>query len=87
MSLKVIIFASMLLAHSWYPSECCSERDCYPINCSEVKKIDGGYNYKGIFFANSQVKQTPDEHVGCHACSSFGERQYGYCLFLPRAGV
>jgi len=86
MSLKVIIFASMLLAHSWYPSECCSERDCYPINCSEVKKINGGYDYKGIFFSNNQVKQTPEDQVGCHACSHL-DREYGICLFLPRAGV
>lgn len=27
----MIILAALLLAHSWYPAECCSDRDCRPV--------------------------------------------------------
>ncbi len=33
-------------AHSWYEARCCSDKDCAPIDDSDVVERDGGYFIK-----------------------------------------
>ncbi len=33
----VLLLPTAALAHSWYPYECCSDRDCYPVALEQVK--------------------------------------------------
>jgi len=35
-----MIAAFLLLAHSWYPSECCEDRHCYPVEWMAETKDD-----------------------------------------------
>lgn len=55
------------LAHSWYPYECCSERDCFPVSVQDVRSAPGGWNLPdGTFIAFSEARASPDQHF--HVC-------------------
>lgn len=49
------------LAHSWYPAECCSERDCYPIEVHDVKAVTGGWLVeRSTFITYAEARPSPD---------------------------
>ena len=87
-------FALMLLAHNWYPADCCSGDDCHPIPCSIVHPARGGYVIHGadiglppeyggeneVEFSGPNVRPSLDEN--CHLCLVF--RHGTRCLFLPQ---
>jgi hypothetical protein len=33
-------------AHSWYPEECCHDKDCHPVPCEEIDKISDGWLWR-----------------------------------------
>lgn len=70
--MKTLLLAATLLAHSWYPPECCHELDCHEVPCNQV--MDG--KWQGRPFGSKRV--SPDGK--CHACM-FGEKLY--CVFVP----
>jgi hypothetical protein len=59
-------------AHSWYPHECCSENDCYPVPCAElVLTPEGDVRWKGVlYFRRRMVRLSLDEQ--CHVCVEEG---------------
>ena len=68
----------MILAHNWYPANCCSDKDCIPIPCDQIIETVKGYSYKGLEFATSSVYPSLDQF--CHACiNNFG---MPLCLFI-----
>lgn len=70
------------LAHSWYPSECCSDRDCHPVASGVVHQMRDGYEAEGIFYPNALVRPSKDERY--HACFIPNTRR-ALCFFVPLA--
>jgi hypothetical protein len=86
MDIRVLLLTGFLLAHDWYPAECCSGQDCHPVPCEE---IDGNL-YRNTIFPS--VRQSLDDK--CHACfierhgyeHGKGELHYivPFCLFTQK---
>ena len=67
-----------------YPISCCSGKDCYEIDASELQKVMGAYKIlaTGQFFGFNRVRFSPDGHY--HRCSYNGDRATTtFCLFVP----
>lgn len=74
-------------AHDWYPRDCCSGRDCYPVADSDVAWTAGGWLIKatGEVVPHEKARFAPDGRF--HRCSvqgKIGERTL--CLFVPGLG-
>lgn len=68
--------------HSWYPRECCSDKDCAPIDASRVRLTNSGYMIDEKFHVEFKgAKLSPDEHY--HACFPGRGLQLG-CFWAPR---
>ena len=67
----------LLLAHSWYPHECCDDRHCRQVPCVEVKRYGEVWKWWSYEFANP--RPSPDGR--CHVCVSEGA---AFCLFIPQ---
>lgn len=72
-------------AHSWYPIECCADRDCEPLDAGIVEEGPAGFvlTRTGEFVARAAARPSRDEHF--HLCRS---RTSGalLCLFVPSRG-
>ena len=77
------LLAVWLLAHSWYPAECCSDRDCHPIPETEVRAMSGGYLYKGRFIPEAKTRIGQDGSY--HIC--YWPKDDVICFFKPYSGV
>lgn len=63
----LVALPSAALAHSWYPWECCSNRDCYPVAVENVRAGGGGWTLEdGTFVAYSEARASPDDRF--HVC-------------------
>lgn len=74
------LLAAVILAHSWYPYECCSDRDCHPVK--SVKEVPNGYQAEGIFFPKSLAK--PSQDGDFHVCYNPATKK-PLCIFIPMA--
>lgn len=55
------------LAHSWYPYECCSDRDCFPMPVSDVRITPAGYTLgDGTLVEYHEARPSPDGQF--HIC-------------------
>jgi hypothetical protein len=76
--------AQRLKAHSWYPSECCSDRDCAPVLANTIREAPEGFYVlpQGDFVERGKEKYSPDGEY--HVCRypSGGL----ICLFVPAKG-
>jgi hypothetical protein len=77
-------------AHSWYPRECCHDKDCHPIPCAELKvTANGDVMWKGVlYFSGQMLRDSLDGQ--CHVCVEEGHaaRIVPYlpiCVFVPHA--
>ena len=69
-----------LLAHSWYPLECCSEKDCQPVACKDLlEQADGSFLYQGMKFTKDMIKPSLDQF--CHVCFLEGAKT-PLCIFI-----
>jgi hypothetical protein len=68
-----------VLIHGWYPSDCCSDRDCRQINCDDLRRTELGYRYGNTTFDETVVRVSPDGD--CHACFN-ARTTHGRCLFI-----
>jgi hypothetical protein len=86
--------ALIILAHSWYPHDCCGEGDCRPVPCSgfsEELKLSGHgelfsiitYTDSGkkFFMLRKHLRVSPD--ALCHACFQPGTFNMR-CVFWPQ---
>lgn len=78
-----MIWVFLLLAHSWYPPECCSDRDCHAVPHSEVRLVPGGYSYRGEFIPEAKARIGKDADY--HVC--FYPEGKLICFFKPYSGV
>jgi len=72
------------LAHSFYSTFCCGEKDCFPVNCSELIKQGAGYVYHGILSeATTEFHTSPD--LMCHICVGNHDATWQFlrCIWLP----
>lgn len=75
--IKYILLSTLLVnIHSWYPFECCSDKDCAPVDCSTITYDKGQFYYNGSPSPRAEV--SPDKK--CHVCTySDGKPK---CLFI-----
>jgi hypothetical protein len=75
--------SSTAVAHSWYPTSCCSDRDCRALieeNGETVTEIAQGWElWDGRTIARRVVKLSPDRHF--HLCETRSKRII--CFFAP----
>lgn len=70
-----------LLAHNWYPADCCSDKDCYPIACKDIIQTSSGYIWDGLAFATKMIR--PSQDALCHVCYQVTEGiRIPLCLFI-----
>ena len=51
------LLAGLILVHSWYPNECCADKDCHPVPCDEISEDENGaIHWKYLIFEGSQIK-------------------------------
>jgi hypothetical protein len=63
----VLALPGAALAHSWYPYECCSDRDCFPVSVQDVRAIPGGWSLPdGTIVAHGEARASPDGNF--HVC-------------------
>jgi hypothetical protein len=67
-----LTIAALMLAHSWYPQECCHDKDCHPIPCAELTVTSNGdAMWKGVlYFSPSMLRDSLDGQ--CHVCVEEG---------------
>lgn len=93
----IALSAAPAFAHSWYPWECCSSQDCWPMGEDsdakepEPKVVPGGYMlHDGEFIAERDTRPSRDGRF--HVCRYSGKltndviRPSGkqICLFVPQ---
>lgn len=84
-------------AHSWYPYDCCSDRDCWPMGTDadarepEPRIVPGGYRLRdGRFVAERDTRPSKDGrfHICRRAGMADGEMiaptGKPFCLFVPK---
>lgn len=65
--LLAIALPGAAMAHSWYPFECCSDRDCFPMPVSDVRITPAGYTLAdGTEIDYAEARPSPDGRY--HIC-------------------
>lgn len=65
--IALVALPTAALAHSWYPYECCSEQDCFPVAVENVKTTTGGWLLQdGTFVGFREARVSPDGRY--HVC-------------------
>lgn len=85
----VALAAAPATAHEWYPLKCCSDRDCQPIDQSEVRMTPKGWEIAAtgevIPFGDRREQYSPDGEF--HRCSrafvQSNAEDRTICLFVP----
>lgn len=66
-AILTLAFLSPALAHSWYPYECCSEKDCFPVEARDVREVRGGWELSdSTFIPYHEARPSPDGKF--HVC-------------------
>lgn len=95
--LALLALAPAASAHGWYPYDCCSDRDCWPMGEDadarepDPQIVPGGYRtHDGIFVAQRDTRPSRDGRFH-HVCRYGGARESGVistakgvCLFVPQ---
>jgi hypothetical protein len=88
-AVKHLIIAAVMLAHSWYPRECCHEKDCLPVPCAELSYQDKDVVWrKHVYFSGRMIRESNDGN--CHGCVEKGLNAstipyVPLCVFVPQA--
>jgi len=64
--LITLFLVTPVLAHSWYPIDCCSGQDCIQIPCEELIETAKGYTYQAHEFTKDMIRVP--KGPGCHVC-------------------
>lgn len=84
--------AQPLMAHDWYDYDCCSNKDCSPIEQDRLKFTDEGIvvpSGEVIPYDDKRIRPTPRDQEGFHWCRYMepGEATGTICLYIPDMGV
>lgn len=97
LALMLAAGAPAVKAHSWYPWECCSSSDCWPMGTDADARepdptiVPGGYRtHDGIFVAERDTRPSRDGRY--HVCRYGGSKSASViaptgkqiCLFVPQ---
>ena len=65
----ICLYAGHAFGHSFYPSNCCSGKDCKPLPAGAVIEKDGGYLVveTNEWYGPNEVRNSPDGEY--HRCS------------------
>lgn len=78
------ILLSLAEGHEWFPLECCSNRDCVPIDERRVREqIEGYYVDESFFVPRREARVSQDGRY--FACWPNPARLV--CLFVPPKGM
>ena len=83
--MRVSLVSLILLIHSWYDRDCCSNTDCHPIeSCDELHELpDGQYSWTdqaGHKFNFRQDRIRPSKDGKYHVCTL--GTAYGLCAYI-----
>lgn len=96
-ALALLALVQSAAAHSWYPYDCCSDRDCWPMGEDtdarepDPRVLPGGYlTHDGVFVAERDTRPSRDGRFhlcryGGAAAGSVISNSKGVCLFVPRS--
>jgi hypothetical protein len=80
-----VLVAFAILAHLWYPPDCCGGNDdhgdCRPVPCKEISKYSDGLVWHRLYFDEKHRRVSPDTQ--CHVCAR--NDAYPFCVFIPEA--
>jgi hypothetical protein len=85
----LVLFFSKAHGHSWYPFECCSERDCSAIPPNNVVRVGptgyqvrwgGGENDIEVI-PHTKVRMSPDGQY--HRCALPSSPSRSICFYAP----
>jgi hypothetical protein len=86
----LMLVSGAATAHSWYPKECCHDKDCHPVQCAELKvTANGDVMWKGVlYFSAPMMRDSLDGQ--CHVCVEEGLNAsvipyLPICVFVPHA--
>ena len=100
LSIFLLLLSTQSQSHSWYPYDCCSDSDCWPMGeDSDAKEPDpsivpGGYRLTdGTFVAEQNTRKSRDGRY--HICRQYGKLNGALikpsdkpvCLFVPDRGM
>lgn len=77
------LLAAVILAHSWYPHECCSDQDCRPVPCADLTEhpqLPHLLMHGAHHIHKNEVRVSPDGQ--CHVCESITSAKM-YCAWQP----
>lgn len=78
LAMALLIWAATAHAHSFYDLECCQDKDCRPVACSEVRRVGPGWVWKDRSFTPAMLRFSPDGN--CHVCVGVAP----HCIYLPQ---
>lgn len=84
----VVLWPHRAESHSFYPSWCCSDKDCHPIPDEEMQMENGGWRHipSGAFIPFEKTLPSPDGRF--HGCPTTHETPVRMkCFWAPGAGV
>jgi len=82
-ALSDLSLIGIILAHSFYPSQCCGGQDCRPIDCSQlVEQSNGRWLYIPTHNEFSPEQVYPSQDRFCHVCVSSGADHRSLCAFI-----
>jgi hypothetical protein len=79
------LLAGLIVIHSWYPNECCADKDCHPVPSDEISEGENGaMHWKNLIFEGSQIRTSPDSE--CHVCHLLEEGRpvIPICIFTQK---
>lgn len=81
----LLVMTFLAKAHSWYPIECCHDKDCAPHPTADVQESPDGYLLKSTneFIARKGVRYSPDSRF--HICRNEYTQKI-ICFFVPSNG-
>jgi hypothetical protein len=78
----IVVTGLIVPVHSWYPNECCNQRDCREVSAPMEKQ--GGYVFdNGQHVPYDKVRMSPDGKW--HLCESIATKKL-LCTFGPIGG-
>jgi hypothetical protein len=85
--LLCLVDGPIALAHDWYPSWCCSDRDCRPLVEEKGETVletpDGWRLWDGRLIERGGARQSPDRQF--HICEEPTTKAI-ICFFAPVGG-
>lgn len=77
----VIGTSTVVLPHSFYPHECCHDKDCEALTANRIESVAGGYLIDGLLYVPERdARSSPDGRY--HGCFP-GNKTTVRCFWRP----